>query len=371
MVEICQRYIPEVIKDDKPMIAAIRVDGGDIIGYGHIMRSIGLAEALEDEGFRPLFYTRLVDGAGVETLRRNGINPTVIPPDVSEEEEPDWILKHVKTEFGVPILVAVDGYHFPDDYWLRFQKNTVVLATDVFGGRNYSGVNLLYNGYAHAFQMDYSQCPEDTGLLLGPGWMITRKEVLNRKPDKPSSQPERVKRVLINGGGVDEHDVTGRVASAFANLQPEHIPDEAFFVTGINYPFSDRLNSRLEKLPFTKRLVQPDNWLDLIASSDLLLISGGQVQYEAAFFGTPYIVLLIEENQRGSAGAMQEMGITSVAGWLKDMSDDQILDAYVNICKDRKKRESFSLKGFQLLDGLGSKRVAEACLREVRDKFGK
>ncbi|MFC2170865.1 PseG/SpsG family protein [Calditrichota bacterium] len=350
---------------NKNSTVLMRVDGGDIIGYGHIMRTVGLAQALADVGFKPVFYTRLVDGSGVETLRRNGLIPVVIPPFLEEEEEPQWMLEDLSRTIGSPGLIVVDGYHFSDEYWSLFESDSVLMATDVFGGRNYAGVDLIYNGYAHAEKMDYAQCKDDTGFLLGTRWLIIRDEVVHRIPVIRKRQHEKISQILVNGGGVDEHDVTGRVASALAKLEADDIPDKIIFTHGIKYPFQERLKKLTGKLPTAEVCVQPDNFVDLILDSDLVICAGGLVQYESTMLGTPSIALIVEENQKDSSFAMQELGITEVAGWLKNLSDEQILEAFRRLALDQGKRQEMVNIGARLLDGKGAERVAKACLERV------
>lgn len=350
--------------------ALIRVDGGDIIGYGHIMRSTGFYTALTDAGFRCTIYTRFVDGAGVAALKENGIKPVVIPADLHENNEPAWCLDHFETNSGLPALTVVDAYHLPEDYWKSFRRKTVILATDVFGGRNYREVDLLFNSYCGWETLDYSSAHNSAIHLMGPEYAQLRPDVVRRINSKEKTINKKVSTILVNGGGVDEHDVTGTIARAFMELEPEIQPQKAYFVTGIKYPFGERLDRILCKLPFAERLLQPTNWLDLLESVDFAMIAGGSTQYEAAAFGTPTLVFLVEENQRVFAEGMEKLGITSVAGWLKSLTFSDINNAYKDIISNQPLREQFSRKGKQLLDGQSGSRVAEACIQKVRERFG-
>ncbi len=347
----------------------MRVDGGDVIGYGHIMRSTGLAQALKDAGLEPVFYTRYVDGSGISTLKKNGINPVTIPDEVAEtNDEPGWILSHMNRTMGAPGLTVIDGYHIPDAHRKLYARSTAVMVSDVFGGRDYRDCDLVFNAYADAADLDYSRLSSKTELLLGPEYAILREQVVKRLVGKVYDQPDRIRKVLINGGGVDEHDVTGRVASALAALPEKQFPEEALFVTGTMYPFEERLDQRIKRLPFARRLVQPENWLDLLKDSDLILMAGGSTQYEAAALGTPYICLPVEENQLGFARSMERLGCTEVIGWLNDLTDDQILQAYLRFASDSQLRSSLAQKARSLVDGQGATRVAQACMEHFAVK---
>ncbi len=83
-----------------------------------------------------------------------------------------------------------------------------------------------------------------------------------------------------------------------------------------------------------------------------------------------YCIAFVEEDQRASAIKMQELCITEVVGWLKDLSGEQIRDSYTCLSRDHQQREMFSQRGWSELDGLGAKRVANACLESVVKRFG-
>ncbi len=346
-------------------ISVLRVDGGDVIGYGHLMRSIGLATVLREHGFRTVFYSRLIDGSGIETLRRAGETYVTIPPHISEEEEPSWVKRHAGENHGKVSIYIIDGYHLPENHWEQYQEDAIVYTTDVFGGRDYSHVDLIYNGYTHAPDMDYSRCLSHTKLLLGLQWTVVRQDVYPYLPKQNRTHPEFPRKILVNGGGVDEHNVTGRVADALVNL-PEHMaPVEAYFITGLKYPFGPELDQKLERLPYATRLTQPENWLEILSSSDLAVIAGGSVIFETAMLGTPGLIFVVEENQKGSALATEKLGVHKVAGWLKDLTDEQILTAYMEIASNREMRESISNRGRELLDGKGAYRVVEEIQKSI------
>lgn len=259
----------------------------------------------------------------------------------------------------------VDAYHLPAEHWKEFAEVAPVLGSDVFGGRDYTGLSFLYNAYAGAEKLDYSRVNGDCQLLLGSQYALLRKEVLEVFPDI-RNVAERVTTVLVNGGGVDEHDVVGRVAEAFHELSHSFWPEKALFVTGKMYPFGEALDNKLKNLPFAERLVQPNNWVELLRDANLALIAGGSTQYEAAAFGTPYLTFLVEENQRSFAEGMEELGITEVAGWIETMDAIDICQKYEAIVVDSEKRAQFSRNGRNLLDGKGAERVVQACLNKLQ-----
>jgi len=343
----------------------IRVDGGDIIGYGHLMRSKALADGFLEKGYNVHFYSRIIDGSAERILTSTKFTHHQIPADIEETDEAEWVLSDYYKKYQVhPQLVIVDGYHIQSSDWQIYSAHSKLLVTDAFGGKNYNSADIIYNAYTDVKELNYSTVKSSSSLLAGPLYALIRNEITKAKCSRPKI--ESVKAILINGGGVDEHNVAGNVAKGLKHVPVKLWPEKAFFIVGKEYPFSDDLKLNLFDLPFAEILVEPNDWVDILRSVDLAIIAGGSTQYEATYLGTPYVSFIVEENQLGLTRTMSELGITLYVGWLKEKNPAEIGRIYESIVADTNGLNLRAEKGQDLIDGKGVQRVIERCLKLIR-----
>ncbi len=86
--------------------------------------------------------------------------------------------------------------------------------------------------------------------------------------------------------------------------------------------------------------------------------------------GLPAAVLVLAENQKDIAAGLGEGGVVINLDQYTEVSVEKIANTLVRLIEGRELRQGMSLKGRELVDGMGAMRVAEILLTEFEVDLG-
>src|SRR5438105_1050019 len=183
-----------------PLTIAIRANGGDRIGLGHIRRCLSLAQALSRQGAVVQFITN-ADKSTAELVQENGFDVTSIDP-AADFNETRAALKCC----GATALV-VDSYEIKAGYLSDIRGHVdLLIAIDDIADRRLS-VDMVINCNIYGPDLAYD-VPPDTILLLGGAYAILRTEFAEETVHKIA---DTVHDILITIGGSDPNGLTLRL----------------------------------------------------------------------------------------------------------------------------------------------------------------
>jgi UDP-2,4-diacetamido-2,4,6-trideoxy-beta-L-altropyranose hydrolase len=305
--------------DDAPPLIALRCDGDESVGAGHVARCLPLAHAFRARGWRAELVGRFAGLAG-------------------------WLVG----QSGVPVREprcedAVAGLH-PADGWAAAVVDTysmterelcsladVLPLTTLAEARRCPGAGVVLD-----YHLDRAGEGVSDRLLPGPDYAPLDPRLVGARRERTA-----VRRVLVSVGGSAAPRELGQVIveavrSAFPNA---HV----VVASGISVDGA-------EELPFPAALV------DQIRACDLAVSAAGLSAYELACAGVPSVVLAITDNQRRVVGAVRE---AHVALGLDVTSEPlEAIAAAVAELRDADLRTSLSAAGIQAFDGVGAARAA-------------
>ncbi len=324
---------------------AIRADGDNTIGTGHLMRCLALADAWQRAGGIARLHCAAIPDAIRDRYRGMGVRVDI---------RPAWSAADVATGADVVLL---DGQHLPDTELSALSGTRVPLVViDDHGWRPRYPCALVLNQNAYAEPGLYAG-KTTAELCLGPRWCLLRREFADPAPRVVS---DRVERVLILMGGADP---TGRSALALdateraARALPGDI--EAVLVVGAANPALDALTRHAAGLRI-RAAVHHDvrNLVPLMASADLAISAAGSTIWELAALGTPMILGAQNEGERGTAAVLAVRGAALDLGLLDRLDVERLVQAIVEVAGDVALRKRMSRAGQALVDGRGADRTA-------------
>jgi UDP-2,4-diacetamido-2,4,6-trideoxy-beta-L-altropyranose hydrolase len=327
------------------------VNAGPEVGGGHVMRSLTLARALAERGAGCAF----LGAPGVESVLQ------AFAPDVdrvaAEGEDAFAVLE--ATNAAAFDAVVFDHYGLTADDHRDLGRGRPALAIDDLANRPLA-VDLVVDSGPQRRAEDYQGLiPAGARLLLGPGYAPVRPEFAALRGQALARPDGPVERILVSMGLTDLGGVTSRVLD---RLRPR------IGKVAVDVVLGDAAPSRagLERLArHDSRLtvhVDTPHMARLTAAADFAIGAAGSSTWERCTLALPSLLLVLAENQRPAATALNDLG-AALAVDAADPDFDQSFDrALLRLLSDSAARRRISAKCAEVCDGLGAARTAEAFL---------
>lgn len=293
------------------------------------------------------FVTRAA-GHGIEVLRLAATPGT--PKDLQEtsaaarELEAAWIV--------------LDGYQFDGTFQAGLTgTGAQVLVLDDYGHGDSYRAELVLNQNAGADVAMYANRGSGTRLLLGPRFALLRDEFRHWRADR-LAVPATGRRVVVTFGGSDPDNVSARVLQGLAGVREQL---EILVLVGPANPHRASLELAAARCPHAvEMVVDPSDMAARLAWGDLAVAAAGVTALELARVGTPHISIVVADNQRPGAAALEHCGTVMNLGWQADVEPETIGHAVAELVHDAPRRAELSRRAGELVDGRGVLRVLAA-----------
>jgi UDP-2,4-diacetamido-2,4,6-trideoxy-beta-L-altropyranose hydrolase len=296
----------------------IRCDANVVMGTGHVMRCLALAQAWQDAGGNityamaeatPSIEARL-SIAGIKVVRLpvppGGAEDSARTCDLAREEKAEW--------------VVVDGYQFESAYQtaLRAAGRKVLLVDDHGDAAPYSA-DVVLNQNVHASEGLYQNRAAHTRLLLGPRYILLRREFAFWRKRTFQIAP-RARRILVTMGGSDPDNVTEQILRILL-AEPDL---ELTVVVGGSNPHFANIAQLVEKVNRPIRLLRDVSDMPaLMVWADLVVGGAGTTSWEMCMMGLPAALCVLAPNQEKIAEELARLGAVAHLGSSERLSADE------------------------------------------------
>lgn len=332
----------------------IRADGSAVIGAGHVMRCLALAQAWQLSGGRAVFLQAETTPALGQRLRQAGCETRTLSASAGSATDAAETIREAQA-CGAAWIVG-DGYHL-DTAWQQQIRNAGLrlLLLDDYGHASHYHADIVLNQNLSADAALYAHRDASTRLLLGPRYALLRREFL-AAAHAPRDFSAPARRVLVTLGGSDPDNVTAQVLAAVRLL-----PDlEVRVVIGGSNPHRAALLAAAAANPAVRCEVDATDMPGLMAWADVAITAGGSTSWELACAGLPALQLVLAPNQAGIAAALERAGATINLGDFRTVAAETIAARLAALCADSARRAAMSASAARLVDGHGARRVAAA-----------
>lgn len=335
----------------------LRTDGGPRPGWGHVLRCLALAQGWEAVGGSCLFLLsdRHPEPAG--RLQQAGQQVLLVAGEPGSEDEAKAVVGLVRR--WQPAWLVVDGYHFSGDYYRAVREaGAKLLVLDDSGGGDYDACDLVLNQNLGATAALYSRRAATTRLLLGPHYVLLRREFWPWRQWQ-RQQPVRATHLLLTLGGGDQRAVWPQLLAIGRQL-PKLTVTVAVGQAGV----AETYRSQLAALGW--RVVSAGTEMPaLMAAADLALAGAGTTCWELAFMELPSLLIVLAENQRQNAELLGARGAAVNLGRAEDLQPEVLAAAIRDLQDDEaRRRELIQRGGRRLVDGAGVVRVVRCLLEQ-------
>lgn len=358
--------------DNKTIV--FRADASHIIGAGHIMRCLTLADALSAIGVQCYFICRAHQGSLQAHIQTRGYCVYTLPHhnDITpvRNHHSSWIgatweqdaqdtISVIKEKNIMCDWLFIDHYGIDSRWHNTLKPYTQKIAViDDLADRSFE-CDLLIDQLCHRHTDDYlSRVKPDTQLLLGGRYAILRPvfaELRNESLIK-RKQLTSVKRVFISMGGTDLLNATHTALNIIANSVLSHkvTVDILLGQQSEHYHSTYDVND----FPFTIHIHPVNTPIhELMLAADIAIGAGGSTAWERCCLGIPTFLMTIAQNQHDAAKGLMEHNAAIMLG---DMDNFNFADAsalFNKTVSDISALKQLTTHAAEICDGNGCQRI--------------
>lgn len=362
------------------MTFVFRVDSSIDMGSGHVMRCLTLADALKAQGMECHFICRSHPGHLINHIEAEGYpvhqlplaqedNKSLEPRNAETLSHAHWLgaTQQEDAEACLSLLhdlnpnwLVVDHYAL-DSRWERKVAHicSKVMVIDDLADRPHI-CDLLLDQNLGREAIDYSNLvPQQCQILAGPQYALLRPEFAAlREFSLRRRNEQKLEQILITMGGVDKDNATGKVLAALKNSV---LPAKCRIkiVMGASAPWLAKVRQQADALPWeTQVLVNINDMAQQMVVSDLAIGAAGSTSWERCCLGVPTLMVVLAENQRPIARALDTMQAARLVGVVDDIPGQ--LPETMNDLVENQMLVAMSENARGITDGSGVTRVMDA-----------
>lgn len=369
----------------------IRADASLLIGKGHIMRCLTLADKIKAHqcDAEITFMTTPHFGHLDTLIVEKGYNVISLPSPATkleknntsswlgctQEEDASACLSNIKTPYDILI---VDHYAI-DIVWHKLMRNCCekIMVIDDLANRHYD-CDILLDQTLSRNPIDYKSLTPITCLTItGSKYTLLRPEFATTR-SKAKQKRKQLKylpsnfHVLISLGGFDEDNISQMFINALKSL---HIEGATFTATLV-------LSSQSEHLVSIKHAINALPWLTLnldcstmsaqMLKADIAIGASGATAWERCCLGLPTLSIETASNQQLVSASLAQRGAIINIGDSQFITQDKIINALNNlISSDSTEIENLTLyerlvkNSFDCCDGKGTERLYKTIMQKL------
>jgi len=332
----------------------IRADANTEIGTGHVMRCLALAQAWQDAGGAATFAMATQAPAVRARLESEGVHVVSISesPGSQADANRTTALAH---ELGAR-WVVVDGYHFDSSYQRAIKDaGLALLWIDDEAHAVHYCADIVLNQNLHAAEAMYAARESYTRLLLGPRYVLLRREFLKWRAWQREIPP-LARKILVTLGGGDPDNVTLKVIQALKQIDLKEL--QVVVLIGATNPHTAELEAAVQNVPFSIRLESNvSDMPKLMAWADVAISGAGSTCWELAFMGLPSVVLPLAKNQIPIAIELCARQLATTFDGMAQNDEVVFSKGIAGLCEDSTLRAQMSKRARQWIDGKGAARA--------------
>ncbi|MFN9624015.1 MAG: UDP-2,4-diacetamido-2,4,6-trideoxy-beta-L-altropyranose hydrolase [Cyanobacteriota bacterium] len=358
------------------MRIVFRCDASNLIGSGHVMRCLTLADGLRDEaGFDCNFICRDLPGhlGALISDRGHGIKLLQAPINTAPTKKQDhasWAGVSWREDAADTIATCylqtdwfvVDHYAF-DQRWEEATRSLYekLLVIDDLADRPHN-CNLLLDQNIGRRASDYQDLlASPCQSLIGPKYTLLRPEFSHFRRERPSQlQAKAGLRVLLCMGGMDnEGQIKTVLAAILMTSQAQSIIID--IIISNNSPSLPELRRIIQEQPASVAMhVSPREVAPIMAKANMAITACGFMAYELACLGVPMLLLPLSAIQSVVASVLQDHTNSRLCVDWQQMTPGLLAACIEEALNDLPAKSMQTTS--KLFDGQGTQRVVNAIL---------
>lgn len=240
------------------------------MGLGHMYRIFSLIEMTINH-FEVLFVTRKTS---VLSIIPKEFNYLTIPQNISNEDEPKWLLNKFPTEDNILIF---DGYNFDSNYQKKIKVlGYTLIYVDDFA-KEIMFADLVINHSLNILESNYKQSTGNVKFALGNKYALLRSSFL--RLTKAERNINNINNVFVCFGGADPSNLTVKIVSALLKFDDFLKINVVIGGANTNLEVFNLEKKNSSRLKIYENLNQ-DQLINVMKNSHLGIVPSSTVLYE-------------------------------------------------------------------------------------------
>ncbi|WP_026958010.1 UDP-2,4-diacetamido-2,4,6-trideoxy-beta-L-altropyranose hydrolase [Aliagarivorans taiwanensis] len=353
------------------MRVAFRCDASAVIGTGHVMRCLNLADSMRAIGWQVSFLF-CDHGEELDHLIRARNYPLHRLPspsgEVSPEDTHSWLGRASTDDAqlckqALPSTVdwlIVDHYAIDSAWHKEMRSHCVNLAViDDLANRQYDCDVLVDQGLSRQPSEYQDKVPNDCRLLIGSHYCILGESFQHfaRQTQQRRSALTSISTLLINLGGSDKQNLTSDIVKA---LESSSLNDKCQLVVvlGAANPNVASVEQSCRRSRFQYQIhINTTNMAELMFNADAAIGAAGGTAFERCAMGLPSINCCVADNQQQNLNNLAEAGAALTLDLRNGLQASAVDRLLVQLLQ---KSQDLSAHASRLFDARGAIRITMA-----------
>ncbi len=334
-------------------------DLSPVIGAGHFMRSIALAEEFINQGNQVEMSVNL-EGVPLAKSRSSEVLIGLRPEFNETHELLDWI-RTSRLE-----LIIWDSYVRPSEQSKAItEKAPLIALVDGIIRGQHADLYVDQNIDAHLDHIDSTY-----EVLAGTEFAILSDRIITSRRSQPRIIDSLPRQILIAMGGTDALGIAQSLSDSLSDLLPDVV------INAIVPASKTTVGKTGAGSAINLNVLNPTtNLFEYISDSDLYVGGCGTSVWEALYIGTPMACLAVADNQVLTYGRLVDQKLVTGLGMLFDKNPDtaQIAQLVAKALENQPELVDMSSRGQAIIDGRGRERIvarAEELVKQFKIRQG-
>jgi UDP-2,4-diacetamido-2,4,6-trideoxy-beta-L-altropyranose hydrolase len=340
----------------KPLI--IRADAGGVLGTGHIMRMIALAQAYIKRGGHVIIASANCPASMIDRVRASGIEYRMLTEcelgDVNDVQQTIEIITKSQADW-----IILDGYHFNEPYQQQLSNYSFkVMIVDDYGHcRNWNCDAILNQNLGAEHWPRGNTINPNTQWLMGSHFALIREEFL-QSISQAEEKKHPFRHIVITLGGSDPDNVTLLILKAIENAT-NHPLEIKVLIGGANHNIKSIQGYAQSSKHTIHILVNVSDMPSIYEWADAVISAGGSTCWEWLAYGLPGAVVTIANNQKKIVDELSQRHIAINLGNSNQFDLDTWQSKLSEWLQEKTAAASYQIKR-NIIDSKGTDRILAA-----------
>jgi len=287
-----------------------RADGGPIIGMGHFIRSLALAEMLKDD-FYCIYATQSPSAYQIDEIEKVCHKRIDLP---SDENHFNNFLSYLMGDE----IVVLDNYYFTTEYQQQIKdKGCKLVCIDDMHAKHFVA-DVIIN-HAEGIRASQYSAEKYTKYCLGYQYALLRKEYLTDIKE----QSKKKYACLIMMGGIDPFNLTAKIITI---IEPLQFSLPIAIVVGAGYT-NDHLFQPFDNIELFKG-IQSSKIFQLMQEAQIGIFPASTVAIEACATRLPFLCGYFIDNQKEIYCGIQKNNLAICIGNYLNVDQNDFYNAF-------------------------------------------